>query len=337
VYKIKISAGSDTVTTGGGMACVDFDSTGFTGIFSGSAKDISGNVVFGAGHTINFSNTLTLSATSSKTITTNGVVLTGVAAVLTFNGSGGTWVLQDNLDCGTNTITLTQGTIDANEKQVLCGIFSSSNSNVRSVMPKSGLWNLRGTGTVWDITTSTNMTIVPDASTIIISDTSATANTFAGGGLTYNNITLSRGSGGGRVTFTGSNTFNVFSDLSTAAHELYFTTGTTTSVRSWNVNGTASYDVTIRSTTTTNATLSKLGGGVVQSRYIDIDYITGTPDKVWYMGTVASGSVDGGHNSQIYFAFAQLGSRNKNRITMVIPRSAFRGARGNLLGTRWGS
>ena len=171
----------------------------------------------------------------------------------------------------------------------------------------SGTWTLSGTGTVWNLGTSTNMTLNPSTSTIVLSDTSVTARTFAGGGLTYNNLTIGGTTGISTLTFTGSNIFNTLSSTKTVAHTLLFTASTTNTFTTFNINGTLGNVVTIGSVTAASHTLAKAGGGTVTADYMSISRSTATPTLTW----LATNSTNGGNNSGWYFgAFPSASSSN---------------------------
>ena len=98
-----------------------------------SQLNIYGNLSIASGTVWNASSCpfLFASMTAGRTITTNGVTLNNSA---TFNGVGGSWILQDSYaTAATRTCTLTNGTLDLNGKTLTVGIFSSSNSNVRTI------------------------------------------------------------------------------------------------------------------------------------------------------------------------------------------------------------
>jgi len=247
--------------------------------------------------------TITLTGTSGTLFTrgTGGVFNAGTSTVdvtgagsatlnsgsVTFNNlninATGEKRLGGDITAG-GTLTLTQGSIDDRDYNVTAGNFSSSNTNIRSLDMGSGTWTLTGTGTVWDMSTSTNATIDANGSTIKLTDTSATGKTFAGGGKTYNDIWLAPVAGTGSYTISGNNTFNDFSDTGTAAHSILFTAGSTTHIGSWNVVGESGALITINSTTTGTHTLVKDGGGGVNADYLNIQHSIATPAGVWFAG-----------------------------------------------------
>jgi hypothetical protein len=139
---------------------VDF--TGFAGTWAATSTSnvIYGNLTLSTGITLSSSaNTLTFGATSgTQAITTNGKTLD---FPITFNGVGGTFQLQDAMTVGsTRTVTLTNGTLDMNSKNLTCGLFSSSNTNTRTLAFGIGQMYLTGSSTIILLsTTITNYTI----------------------------------------------------------------------------------------------------------------------------------------------------------------------------------
>lgn len=105
-------------TTFGGAGTLVFSGT--STLAGSSAMTIPTSFTLASGMTNSYTGGITFSATSgTKTITTNGIAL---GSNLTFNGSGGTFQLADNLtDGGTKTVTMSNGTFDANGKAVSIG------------------------------------------------------------------------------------------------------------------------------------------------------------------------------------------------------------------------
>jgi hypothetical protein len=233
----------------------------------------------------------TLAATSgTQTITSAGKVI----GPLTQNGVGGTVALGDTF-LSNNTYTLTNGTFDASNQNFTATIFSSSNSNVRTITMGSGTWTLSGTGTVWDCTTSTNLTVNANTSTIVLSNTTTTARTFAGGSRTYNNLTIGGVTGTSTLTITGTNTFNTLASTKLVAHTIIFPNVTTT-VSNWTITGTLGNVVTLARTGASGTfTLDKTGGGQITGlNYLSISNSNATPANTWFAGV---NSTDGGNNT----------------------------------------
>lgn len=310
---INYTTGTYTLTdTSAQYGNVNF--TGFAGTVSNTARTVFGNwtipasgITWGGGTQIT-----TFARTSgTQTITTNG---TTILFPITINGVGGTTQLADDLTLATTrALTLTNGTFDANNKNVTIGSFVSTNTNVRTLNMGSGTWGLVNSGTVWNCATTTNFTLNPSTSTIVLSNTTTTARTFAGGGLTYNNLVIGGTTGISTLTFTGSNTFNTISSTKTVAHTILFTASTTTTVTNFTVSGTSGNVVTIGSVTAASHTLAKAGGGTITVDYASISRSTATPTLTW----LATNSTDGGNNSGWYFGAFPSPSTNSGRYFLL--------------------
>jgi len=285
----NIKAGTYALTLAlGNVRNIDF--TGFAGSFVSSTRTIFGNLTLSSGMTVTAgAGATTFAATSGvKTITTNGKL---VDFPMTFNGVGGTWQLQDALTLGaTRTVTLTNGALDLNAKTLTTGIFSSSNSNVRTLTMTGASVVVLGSGaSAWTMATSTNATVNASGSTISMN--SASAKTFSGGGRTYG--TLVQG-GAGVLTVAGSNTF---ADISNATQPatVRLTAGTTQTVSAFSLSGTSGNLITLDTTVAgTRATLSDASGTVSVS-FVSIKDINATGGATWDALT-ANGNVDAGNN-----------------------------------------
>ncbi len=280
------SSGGGTVTLGANIACGNLTTTGFSGTlaqstftltltgnmtlsaltYSGSgALSLTGNLTLNSGMTLSYAGAITFASTATgKTITTAGKT---ILSVVTFNGVGGGWTLQDTFTCTGASITLTNGSLNLGNQNVSVPIFSSSNSNTRVLTMGSGTITLTGTGTVWDTGTSLGMTLTANTSMINLTNSSASAKTFAGGNLTYRNLTLTSGSTG-TYTISGENTFNNFYftgsgtgtltisgnntyvdfKIDTPPHTVLFGAGKRQSVQTFTVSGTAGNLITLHST-----------------------------------------------------------------------------------------
>jgi hypothetical protein len=254
---IDASSGTGTITITGGV-CNDLTVTASQAIIlgaAGSTLSVFGNLSFPSGGSFDVNTTLTFAATSTgKTITSNGKTLGDT----TFKGAGGGWTLQDDLTYGSaRTLTLTEGSFNANNFNVTGGNFASSNSNTRSLTMGSGTWTLAASSTSWNIGTTTGLTFNANTSTIALSDTSTSNKTFAGGGLTYYNLSISAATGIAAYIFTGANTFNQISSSKTVAYTITLPSSTTTTVTTWSATGSLGNLLTLKSSTSgTVATLA---------------------------------------------------------------------------------
>ena len=275
--------------------CNDFTASGLDGTMTLAGTSIgltvSGSLTFQA---TNFSRTYTgtttfNATTTGKTVTTNGV---GFGGIVTFNGVGGGWTLGSAFTTGTTiTTVLTNGTLNLASYTLSTGLFTSNNSNTRTIAFGTGQISCTGTGTVWNTATTTGLTVT---GTGTISLTSASAKTFSGGGFSYSGITLNQG-GAGALTITGSNTFGNITNTykSTGATSILFTAATTSTFADWNASGESTRLLTIGSVTAASHTLSK-SSGTVSSDFLSISRSTATGGAGWYAG---ANSTDGGNNS----------------------------------------
>lgn len=168
---LNVTAGSDIfLFTTNGPTIVNLSYSGFTGSISDSNSiTINGNLTMGTGMTVpDGAGNFQFRATSgTQVFTSNGVTTNSIE----INGVGTTVQLADALNVRTGrTLTLTNGTFDANNFNVTCGSFASSNSNVRTLTMGNGTWTLTGSGsTIWSTSTTTNMTWTATTANVISS------------------------------------------------------------------------------------------------------------------------------------------------------------------------
>lgn len=294
---IKRSAGSGSFQITG-VNCNDLDFTGSTGAWTSADITLRGNLTIASGMSVTAgATTITFAATSgTQVIKSNSVV---IGRNFTFNGVGGTFQLFDNLDTGTaRTITLTNGTFDANNKNVSTGIFSSSNSNTRVITMGSGIWTLGLTGTVWTTATATGLTLTSTGSTISITDVSGSSKTIAGGGKTFNDITITTG-GAGAIIFTGANTIARILVTGGSTKTITFPASTTTTFTGTQPlpSGASLNLITMNSSSgSLNATLSS--PNIVDCDYVSLTRVPASDAIPFYAG---ANSTDGGNNTNWVF------------------------------------
>lgn len=251
---------------------------------------IYGNWINGTGTTLTGTGTLTFAGRGSQTITSAGKTFQQQIIVDSLSGAV---TLQDAITLARNAggaLTLTSGTFNANLYNVTLNggvsTFVLSNSNVRTLAFGSGTWSLAGSGTAFNATVATNLTVT---GTGTISLTSASAKTFAGGSIqTY--PTLNQG-GTGTLTVTGSNKFAGLTN--TAIGRIQFTGGTTNEFTSFTINGVLGNLLQLGSTNTTQAILIK--------------------PTAWQMGLL---STDAGNNTGLNF-LASDGTMNYLSVSYI--------------------
>uniref|UniRef100_A0A6M3IFM6 Uncharacterized protein n=2 Tax=viral metagenome TaxID=1070528 RepID=A0A6M3IFM6_9ZZZZ len=120
---------------------------------------------------------------------------------------GGTLTLQDDITA-TAYLWVYNGTLDLNDKDSTAGICISDGTATRSILLGNGTITINRTsaGSKWNFGTTTGLTFDAEDSTIIMTNSGTNAQTFSGGGLTYNHVRV-EGAGAYTLTITGDNTF----------------------------------------------------------------------------------------------------------------------------------
>ena len=181
---------------------VDF--TGFSGTWTSSttSNQILGNLTFSSTMSTNSANGAIsfVSSAGTQLLTTAALV---IDSGITINSAGTTLKLVDALTMGsTRTLTLTNGTLDLNGKTLTTGLFSSSNSNTRTLAFGTGniICNAAG-GSLWNTGTATGLTVT-GTPTVNISNSGAVATTVSSGALTEaNSISFNFTTGAYPLTF----------------------------------------------------------------------------------------------------------------------------------------
>lgn len=207
----NITAGSDSVLCQYFYKNLNF--TGFTGIWaaSGSNTQCFGNLTVPTGMTVtvNIFSITFASTLGTQLITTNGQTLD---FPLIQNGIGGTVQLQDALTIGsTRTFTLTNGALNLNNKTLTCGLFNSTNSNIRSIAFGTGNITVTGSGaTILGMATATNFsyTGTPNFNATYSGSTGTRTFSFGStGGTEANAINLNVSAGSDTTTGSAGNVF----------------------------------------------------------------------------------------------------------------------------------
>lgn len=262
------------------------------------------NVTSTSGISVTYSGTITFAATSTgKTITTNGISFS--TAPVTFDGVGGSWTLVGAASF--NNTTLTNGAFSDGGFNATLRTFSSSNSNIRSVT-RSGIWTILASGTAYNCSTSTNLT-VNDTGTVKFIETSSATKTFAGGAKSYNIVYFS-GSGTGPYKISNGPTIaQVIADASTAIQTFTFDASLTTTIGSLSINGNASFQNILNSSSSgTKATLSS-SSGVISLTNVSVKDIGATGGAMFEAYTDTNGCVNTSNNSGwVFFGVTGTGA-----------------------------
>lgn len=286
-------SGAVTVTVAASAACANLDFTGvagltaFTGTFAGSsALNIAGSLTLSASMTRTYTGAITFSSTATgKTITLNGKT---TASAVTFNGAGGGWTLQDAWNNGSGAITLTNGSLNINGNTATWGVFSSDNSNTRTLTLGASTINCTG----WDFTTTTGLTFTCGTSIINFTGTGnhhLGAQTYA----TVNFIATS-------ASLFENNTFTNLSRTNTSGYGIFYITGnsqTVTGTFTVTGNNNSNNRILVSSGQATAGVSSTVTAATVSLANVDFQDVIGAGAATW------SGTSIGncGRNSGITF------------------------------------
>jgi hypothetical protein len=299
ILDANTTTGTHTIDQGWQLGTLDCSAvTSAVTIASGTQTPLFyGNITLDADITLTGTGAWTFSGQgTTQTITSAGVTFTQPLGI---DSPSGTVVLADNL-IDTNTLTLSQGTLDVNDQILTANAFSSSNSNTRSIdFGSGGIIDCVGDFTA---TTGTNLTT---SGTGKIKMSSASDKTFAGGGRTYPTLEQA---GAGTLTITDANTFDDIRNSNATASTITFPANTTTTVNNFKLRGTPANVVTIQSSTNgTRFTLDYTGvsPATILSSYLSIKDSNAT-NATW-LAPVNYGCTDSGNNLGWSFAKANFG------------------------------
>ena len=287
-----------------------FDFTNFTGTLPNLGRAIYGSWILSPTMKLQSGITmLTFAATSgSNTITSAGQIMD---FPITFAGAGGTWLLNGDLTLGSGlskTLTLTNGTLNANNFNVSAGAVWSNNGNARRLVMGSGTWSLTGKWLIWDFATTTNLTQIANTSSISITNTSTATRYFNSGYLNsayfnsgtilgnvlYNTVNIGGATGNSKFVITGSAYYKGLTTSKTQGLTMLFNNGSSV-VENFLFNGSAGNYITLANLDPYGTfSLIKSTTGPVSSNFLNIANSVVYPASTWYAG---SNSVDYGNNT----------------------------------------
>lgn len=266
--------------------------TAMTLTTSTNAPLVYGDWKFGTGVTSSSTTgTITFAKRGTQTITSNGVQFGCPVAIDCVTG---TVQLADALSLGSaRLLDLNSGTFDAVTYNVTAGqigLTLGSNSLPRTLKMGSGTWTLSGTGNVWgDGGFNTGaFTFYKGTANIVLSDTSTSARTFNGGGLSYNKLTIGGTTGISTLTITDNNQFTELASTKTVAHTIALGT-TTQTFGKWTVTGTVGNVVTLTGTGTSHILAGACTDGIDYLAMGSIGFAATSPGE-FYAGANSTGT-----------------------------------------------
>ena len=293
---------------------------GYTGTQAFGDDRIWGSLTIGTGHSPALDNNVCTFfgydyGSGPQSFTPNGKNL-NCAVTFNFQSPTGGMTLQGDMILGTSSLNgvitaLGSGTLDSNDYNISGHSFDGDGATAFVWNMGSGTVALDGTGTFWDTSPSTGITINGETSTISSTNTTNTARTLQfGTSQTVHNIVI--GGGSSTATFnirytTGLTLTGTLSETrSGAAYSIRFessTTPPTFTCAGFNINGTSGNLITLaREGASGTFALAKSGGGVINTvDFVSISNSTATPGSTWYAG---ANSTNGGGNTGWIFTAA---------------------------------
>lgn len=293
-----------TITINAAWNIGTFDASARTSAMSLSAGSttsvVYGDWKFGTGVTaLSSAGTIAFAKNGTSTITSNGVQFS--CFVSTINPLVTVRLADAFSLISTSTLILTYGTFDAVTYNVTLGALDCTNAlGLAVVKMGSGTWTITGTGSVWSIVSPN--TLIAGTANIVLSDTSTTARTFAGGSFYYNKLTIGGATGTSTLTIQGANTFSELASTKTVAHTITFQSFVTQTIGKWSVTGTAGNVVTLAPLSAASAyTLVIAGPANSGIDYLSVSYcaVSTTSPGEFYVG--ANSTNTAGNTGPIFF------------------------------------
>lgn len=207
--------------------------------------------------------------------------------------------LQSNLLLArTALISLTWGTLDANDQNLTAGSFNCFGVNADTVLMGKGIWKLLDddlssyNGMVWVVDNYVNVEVQGGQSTITYASESGIPMTFYSQRAAYHNIEFTGNNTGVQSYIFGENRFNHFSIIKIPA-SLEFENGSTTTVDSVSINGDLSGQNILATSLGGSWTITK-PSGTVCADWIRLSDSQATGGATWHAGV---NSTDVGGNS----------------------------------------
>lgn len=294
------------VGVGGSLNCTGFTGTLIqsTNLNIGSAT--AGDFILSSGMTFTWT-AGAIKLTSTKVSSTTIDLAGKTVGNFTINGNGASFVLANDINA-TLACAFSGGSVDLNGFNVTCGNLSNGNTLTRSVNLRGGTITLTGTGAIFDAPAGVLTFIWSTGAKIIISNTTVTAKTFAGGtNATIPPVQIAGAALAGTVTFSGAFTCGGF--IFDADSNVVFTISTTYTATSLASNGTSGHPAVIKSTSAGTAfTIAVSAGASISYVSLKDSTASGGTFKA-YNSTNVSGNTN--------WNFATVGSLTKGLVYSV--------------------
>lgn len=218
---------------------------------------------------------------SGSTCAATGGVPKNAGDVATFDASSGGGTVTNNVDLAIGQITMGAftGTLDfaTNNKNVTLTVaFSNSGTGTRTLNMGNGTWTLSsGSGSLWDFTTTTNLTFNANSSVLNFTSVTGAARSFVSGGKTYATVGFTSASQSDfAYTITGGPTIATLN--ATGPLTLAITGATTVTVTNMNINGGSSTSAVILQHSAAGGTVGTISAssGTIGGNWVVLTGIT---------------------------------------------------------------
>lgn len=220
----------------------------------------------------------------------------GVTCTITVNAT----ISVQSITMGACTASTTGCILDfsANNNNVNLSVaFSGTGTGTRTLNMGNGTWTMSaGSGTVWNMTTATNLTFNANSSTLVFSNISGVGIRFLemNAALTYATVTLGSNTGGGPINLQTSFAAATL-NLTGPCYILFHNSATTTVTTLNNVSGTA-FNTLVSLLSDSNGTTATISSSTSKA------FAWATFRDITFTGAgtfTATNSIDLGHNSGV--------------------------------------
>lgn len=294
------------------ITSITFDYSWAVGTFSAQARTNAWTLSFASAAPSVYSNW-----TSGTGVTTSGtlsVVWIGrTSQIIDSSGRSwsngwsiaglGTYTLASEVTM-TGTLFHIRGTFNTANYNITCAIYSSTTTNTRTAQLGTSTINLSSVGTVWNLATSTNLTLNAANATINLTNTTTTSRTMELGSTvqTYGTINIGGTTGSSTTLIIGATSVNTvirtLSSTKTVAHTISFQDNFT--INNWSVTGSSGAVVSVNSDVTGSIrTLTYTGSQInlafMSFRDVNFSYTLGqaNPYLIYATNSTNLGNVGG--------------------------------------------
>ena len=308
---VKLDANSGNLVMNVAGFCRSFNTTGYTGVISGTALLTIGDATAGDGNiALKLVSGMTISAVpftflSSSTTQQEIDFANKVTGAITIGSTsvGGNYLIS-NPNTTSSAFTHVRGTVDYNELTYSWGRFDSSNTNTRNLILDNVTITLTlANMTVWIINNNTGLTLSATGSRIIMNAAGATFTIPSSTSQVYDTLEFT---GSGNATIQG-NTVNHLIRTGTNSKNDGMIIGSGLNVGTLELNSNSEINRLLIQSSVLGTQRTINADTVVVSHTVDFQDINGTGDADWTVaGTGATHLGDCNGNSGITFTPSAL-------------------------------